>query len=190
MSEIQNLEPKNLWRNFYALTQVPRPSGHLDKVRNFLLNWAKEHSIEAHTNNAGNVIMRKAATPGYEKLQMVTMQAHMDMVPQKVKESNHDFENDPIETYIDGDWVKAKGTTLGSDDGIGVATVMAVMEDDTLKHGPLEALLTVDEETCMYGVNNLQADTLQGRILLNFDDETEGQVIIGSAGGVIVSAEL
>ena len=117
MSEIQNLEPKNLWRNFYALTQVPRPSGHLDKVRNFLLNWAKEHSIEAHTDNAGNVIMRKAATPGYEKLQMVTMQAHMDMVPQKVKESNHDFENDPIETYIDGDWVKAKGTTLGSDDG-------------------------------------------------------------------------
>lgn len=190
MSEIQNLEPKNLWRNFYALTQVPRPSGHLDKVRNFLLNWAKEHSIEAHTDNAGNVIMRKAATPGYEKLQMVTMQAHMDMVPQKVKESNHDFENDPIETYIDGDWVKAKGTTLGSDDGIGVATVMAVMEDDTLKHGPLEALLTVDEETCMYGVNNLQADTLQGRILLNFDDETEGQVIIGSAGGVNVTAEL
>ena len=190
MSEIQNLEPKNLWRNFYALTQMPRPSGHLDKVRNFLLNWAKEHSIEAHTDNAGNVIMRKAATPGYEKLQMVTMQAHMDMVPQKVKESNHDFENDPIETYIDGDWVKAKGTTLGSDDGIGVATVMAVMEDDTLKHGPLEALLTVDEETCMYGVNNLQADTLQGRILLNFDDETEGQVIIGSAGGVNVTAEL
>lgn len=190
MSEIQNLEPKNLWRNFYALTQVPRPSGHLDKVRNFLLSWAKERNIEAHTDNAGNVILRKPATQGYENLQMVTMQAHMDMVPQKVKESNHDFENDPIETYIDGDWVKAKGTTLGSDDGIGVATIMAVMEDDTLKHGPLEAIATVDEETCMYGVNNLQADTLQGRILLNFDDETEGQVIIGSAGGVNVTATL
>ncbi len=188
MNEIQNLKPQNLWRNFYALTQVPRPSGHLDKVRGFLLGWAEEHGIEAHADNAGNVIMRKPATPGLENLQTAVLQAHMDMVPQKTKDSSHDFENDPIRPYIDGDWVKAEGTTLGSDDGIGIATVMAIMEDWSLKHGPLEALLTADEETCMYGVNNLAPDTLQGRILLNLDDETEGQVIIGSAGGVNVTA--
>lgn len=190
MSEILNLEPKKLWRNFYELTRVPRPSGHLDRIREFLLNWAKQHDIEAMTDAAGNVILRKAATPGCENMKMVTMQAHMDMVPQKVRESNHNFESDPIETYIDGDWVKAKGTTLGADDGMGIATFMTIMEDDSIKHGPLEALATVDEETCMYGVYHLQQGTLKGDILLNFDDETEGQVIIGCAGGINVSASL
>ena len=190
MSEIQNLEPKNPWRNFYALTQVPRPSGHLDKVRNFLLNWAKEHSIEAHTDNAGNVIMRKAATPGYEKLQMVTMQAHMDMVPQKSKNSAHNFETDPIETYIDGDWVRARNTTLGADDGLGVAAIMAVMEAKDLKHGPVEGLITADEETGMFGANDLPEGELNGDILLNLDSETWGKFVIGSAGGVDITATL
>lgn len=183
MSNIQDLEPKGIWKNFYLLTQVPRPSGHLEKVQQFLLDWAKERNIEAFKDNAGNIIMRKPATPGMEDRIPVTLESHMDMVPQKTVDSNHNFLTDPIETYIDGDWVKAKGTTLGSDDGIGDATAMAIMEDDTLKHGPVEAIYTVDEETCMYGVNHLEPGTLTGKILLNLDNETEGDMVIGSAGG-------
>lgn len=187
---IQELDPQIIWKNFYLLTQVPRPSGHLEKVQQFLLNWAKEHGVEAFKDNAENIVMRKPATPGYENKQTAVLQAHMDMVPQKVDESNHNFETDPIETYIDGDWVKAKGTTLGSDDGMGVAAIMAVMESNDLEHGPLEALITADEETCMYGVNNLSADTLKGDILLNIDNETMGEFVIGSAGGVNISASI
>ena len=134
--------------------------------------------------------MHKPATPGYENRKCCTLQAHMDMVPQKVDESPHNFETDPIETWVDGEWLKAKGTTLGSDDGMGVAAIMAIFEDNTLKHGPLEALITADEETCMWGVNHLSADTLKGDILLNIDNETEGEFCIGSAGGVNVTASL
>ena len=187
---IKDLEPQIIWKNFYLLTQVPRPSGHLEKVQQFLLDWAKEHGIEAFKDNAENIVMRKPATPGREKAKTAVLQAHMDMVPQKVDDSTHNFETDPIETYIDGDWVKAKGTTLGSDDGMGVAAIMAVMESADIKHGPLEALITADEETCMYGVNNLSADTLKGDILLNIDNETMGEFVIGSAGGVNVSATM
>lgn len=187
---IKDLEPQIIWKNFYLLTQVPRPSGHLEKVQQFLLDWAKEHGIEAFKDNAENIVMRKPATPGREKAKTAVLQAHMDMVPQKVDESTHNFETDPIETYIDGDWVKAKGTTLGSDDGIGVAAIMAVMESKDIKHGPLEALITADEETCMYGVNHLSADTLKGDILLNIDNETMGEFVIGSAGGVNISATM
>ena len=190
MANIQNLQPQGIWKSFYALTRVPRPSGHLEKIQQFLLDWAKERHIEAFKDNAGNIVMTKPATPGYENRAIVTMEAHMDMVPQKTAESTHNFETAPIETYIDGDWLKAKGTTLGSDDGIGVATAMAVFEDNSLEHGPLEAIFTVDEETCMYGVNNLKPETLKGRILLNLDNETEGEIIIGSAGGEDVAAEL
>lgn len=190
METIQDLEPKALWKNFYKLTQVPRPSGHLDKIRRFLLDFAKENGFEAFTDKIGNVIYRKPATPGMENRKTVTLQAHMDMVPQKTESSRHNFETDPIETYIDGDWVKAKETTLGSDDGMGVAAIMAVMEDKSLVHGPLEALLTVDEETGMEGARLLEPDTLQGDILLNLDDETEGEMIIGSAGGIDIVADL
>ncbi len=190
MSEIANLQPQAIWKNFDLLTQVPRPSGHLEKVQKFLLDWAASKGVEAFKDEAGNIIMRKPATPGMEDRKIVTLQGHMDMVPQKVKESTHNFETDPIETYIDGDWVKARGTTLGSDDGMAVATVMAVMEDPTLKHGPIEAFITADEETTMYGVNHMKAETLTGDILLNLDDETEGEMIIGSAGGVNMTATL
>lgn len=190
MANIQDLQPQGIWKNFYALTQVPRPSGHLDKIQKYLLDWAAQRNIEAFMDNAGNIIMRKAASKGLENLAIVTMEAHMDMVPQKAVDSNHNFETDPIETYIDGEWLKAKGTTLGSDDGIGIAVALAVLEDDDVKHGPLEAIFTVDEETCMYGVNNLKADTLKGRILLNIDNETEGEMVIGSAGGEDVQATL
>ena len=190
MSEIANLQPQAIWKNFDLLTQVPRPSGHLEKVQKFLLDWAKSKGIEAFKDEAGNIIMRKPASAGMENRKYVTLQGHMDMVPQAVKGSTHNFETDPIETYIDGDWVKAKGTTLGSDDGMAVATIMAVMEDNTLKHGPIEGFITADEETTMYGVNHMKGETLEGDILLNLDDETEGEMIIGSAGGVNMSASL
>ncbi len=187
---IHDLEPKAVFGNFYKLTQVPRPSGHLEKIQQFLLDWAAERGIEAYKDGGGNIVMHKPATPGMEGRKTCTMQAHMDMVPQKTDESSHNFETDPIETWIDGEWLKAKGTTLGSDDGIGVACIMAVFENNTLKHGPLEALITSDEETCMWGVNHLAADTLKGDILLNIDNETEGEFCIGSAGGVNVTATL
>ena len=189
-TSIKELDPQIIWKNFYLLTQVPRPSGHLQKIQQFLLDWAKEHGIEAFKDGAENIVMRKPATPGMEEHKTAVLQAHMDMVPQKTDESTHNFETDPIETYIDGDWVKAKGTTLGSDDGMGVAAIMAVMESKDLVHGPLEALITADEESTMYGVNHLTVDTLKGDILLNIDNETMGEFVIGSAGGVNISATM
>ena len=189
-TSIKNLDPQIVWKNFYLLTQVPRPSGHLQKIQEFLLGWAKEHGIEAWKDEGENIVMRKPATPGHENRRTAVLQAHMDMVPQKVDESTHNFETDPIETWIDGEWVKAKGTTLGSDDGMGVAAIMAVLESQDLEHGPLEALITADEETCMYGVNHLSSDTLHGDILLNIDNETMGEFVIGSAGGVNINASL
>ena len=190
MSEIRNLHPKAIWENFYLLTQVPRPSGHLEKIQKFLLDWAKEKGIEAKLDDAGNVIMYKPATPGMEDCKIITLQGHMDMVPQKTPESPHNFETDPIETWIDGEWVKAKNTTLGADDGMAVATIMAIMEDNTLKHGPLEGFITADEESTMGGVNNMASDLLKGEILLNLDNETFGEFMIGSAGGINLTASL
>ena len=190
MSEIKNLKPECIWRNFDALTQVPRPSEHLEKVQQFLLDFAKNTGVEAFKDEAGNIVMRKPATPGMENRKTVILQAHMDMVPQKEKTSTHNFETDPIQTYIDGEWVRAKGTTLGADDGLGVAAIMAVMEAKDLKHGPIEALITADEETGMYGANGLPGGELEGEILLNLDTEQEGELIIGSAGGVDITATL
>ena len=190
MSEIKNLKPECIWRNFYALTQVPRPSGHLEKIQQFLLDFAVKAGVEAFKDSAGNIVMRKPATAGMEGCKGIILQAHMDMVPQKSKDSTHDFETDPIETYIDGDWVKAKGTTLGSDDGLGVAAIMAVMEAKDLVHGPVEALITADEETGMFGANALPDDELNGDILLNLDSETWGKFVIGSAGGIDITATL
>lgn len=190
MSEIKNLKPECIWRNFDALTQVPRPSGHLEKVQQFLLDFAKNTGVKAFKDEAGNIVMRKPATPGMENRKTVILQAHMDMVPQKEKTSTHNFETDPIQTYIDGEWVRAKGTTLGADDGLGVAAIMAVMEAKDLKHGPIEALITADEETGMYGANGLPGGELEGEILLNLDTEQEGELIIGSAGGVDITATL
>ena len=190
MSEIANLKPAAIWCNFHALTQVPRPSGHLEKVQQFLLDWAKEHNVEAFQDPAGNIVMRKPATPGYEDRKVVLLQAHMDMVPQKTPESTHNFETDPIETYIEDGWVHARGTTLGSDDGIGVAAIMGVMESTDLKHGPVEALITRDEETGMYGANELPEGELHSDILMNLDSELWGKFVIGSAGGIDVTSSL
>ena len=190
MSEIKNLNPECIWRNFDALTQVPRPSGHLEKVQHMLLEFAARVGVEAFKDAAGNIVMRKPASPGMENRKGIILQAHMDMVPQKSNESTHTFETDPIQTYVDGEWVKAKGTTLGADNGIGVAAIMAVMEDKTLVHGPVEGLITADEETGMFGANDLPEGELNGDILLNLDSETWGKFVIGSAGGVDITATL
>ena len=190
MSEIKNLNPTCIWKNFDALTQVPRPSGHLEKVQQFLLDFAKQAGVEAFIDEGRNVVMRKPASAGMENRKGVILQAHMDMVPQKTPESTHNFETDPIQTWIDGEWVKAKGTTLGADNGMGVAAIMAIMEDKNLKHGPVEALITADEETGMYGANDLPENMLQGDILLNLDSEHWGKFVIGSAGGIDVTATL
>jgi len=190
MNEIQNLAPQCIWRNFYRLTQVPRPSGHLEKIQQFLLDFGREAGVEAFKDPAGNIVFRKPATPGMEGRKGIILQAHMDMVPQKTPESKHNFETDPIEPWIDGEWVKARGTTLGADNGLGVASIMAIMEDKTLVHGPIDALITADEETGMYGANDLPEGELQGDILLNLDSETWGKFVIGSAGGIDVTATL
>ena len=190
MSEIKKLNPECIWRNFDALTQVPRPSGHLEKVQHMLLEFAARVGVEAFKDAAGNIVMRKPASPGMENRKGIILQAHMDMVPQKSNESTHNFETDPIQTYVDGEWVKAKGTTLGADNGIGVAAIMSVMEDKTLVHGPVEGLITADEETGMFGANDLPEGELNGDILLNLDSETWGKFVIGSAGGVDITATL
>ena len=190
MSDIKNLKPECIWRNFYKLTQVPRPSGHLEKIQQFLLDFGKEAGVETFKDPAGNIVMRKPATAGYENKKGVILQAHMDMVPQKTPESTHNFETDPIQPWIDGEWVKATGTTLGADNGLGVAAIMAIMEDKTLKHGPIDALITRDEETGMYGANELPEGELQGDILMNLDSEHWGKFVIGSAGGIDITATL
>lgn len=190
MSEIRNLKPEGLWRNFDDLTQVPRPSGYPEKVQKFLLDFAAKVGVEAYVDAGGNVVMRKAATPGYENRKTVLLQAHMDMVPQKAPDSKHNFETDPIEIHIEDGWVYANNTTLGADDGIGVAAIMGVMEDKTLKHGVIEAIITRDEETGMFGVNELPEGELHSDILMNLDSETWGKFVIGSAGGVDVTSTL
>ena len=190
MNEILSLAPQNVWKHFYSLTQIPRPSGHLEKIQAFLLEFGKQVGVESFQDEAGNIIYRKPATPGMEDRKSVILQAHMDMVPQKDKHTQHDFEKDPIPVYVDGEWVKAKGTTLGSDNGMGVAAIMAIMEDKTLKHGPLTALITADEETGMYGAFGLKQGTVEGEILLNLDSEEEGELYIGCAGGEDLTATL
>ena len=190
MNEICKLNPECIWKNFYALTQVPRPSGHLEKVQQFLLDFAKKAGVEAFIDEGRNVVMRKPATPGMEDRKGVILQAHMDMVPQKTPESTHNFVTDPIQPWIDGEWVKAKGTTLGADNGLGVAAILSVMEAKDLKHGPVEALITADEETGMFGANDLPESMLKGDILLNLDSETWGKFVIGSAGGIDVTGTL
>ena len=190
MNEITKLDPQCIWKNFYALTQVPRPSGHLEKIQQFLLDFGKQVGVEAFKDPAENIVFRKPATPGMENRKGVILQTHMDMVPQKTPDSPHNFETDAIQPWIDGEWVKATNTTLGADNGLGVAAIMAVMEDKSLVHGPVEALITADEETHMVGVNNLPSGELHGDILLNLDTELWGEFVIGSAGGVDVTATL
>ncbi|MBU2649862.1 MAG: aminoacyl-histidine dipeptidase [Bacteroidetes bacterium] len=188
--EILDLEPKGLWKNFYDLTQIPRPSKHEEKIRQFMLDFGENLGLETFEDKVGNVIIRKPATPGMENKKGVILQGHIDMVPQKNSSKNHDFTKDAIDAWIDGDWVKAKGTTLGADNGIGVAAAMLVLESKDIVHGPVEALFTIDEETGMTGANGLKPDVLKGDILVNMDSEDEGELYIGCAGGVNTNAIL
>ena len=186
---IKDLEPKAVWENFYGLTRVPRPSKHEGKVQEYLLKWGKDHGVDVKRDDTGNIIFSAPATPGFENRKGVIMQAHMDMVPQKTADTKHDFLTDPIETEIKGEWVAAKGTTLGADNGIGVALALSVFQDKTLKHGPIEGLITYDEETGMTGANALKPGVLKGDILLNLDSEEEGELCTGCAGGIDGSAD-
>lgn len=187
--EISELQPKGLWSSFYSLTQIPRPSKHEDKALAFIEEYGKSLGLESFRDEIGNVVIRKPATRGYENRVGVILQGHADMVPQKNADKQHDFLADPISTKIDGDWVTADGTTLGADNGIGVSAAMAVLADNTLEHGPIEVLVTTDEETGMTGASGLKAGTLNGQILLNLDSEQDGEVYIGCAGGLDVNAK-
>ena len=187
--EIKKLEPKDVWKNFYSLTQIPRPSGHEKKVEEFLVEFGEAHKLETICDEAGNVIIRKPATKGMENRKGVVLQAHVDMVPQKNSDVIHDFTKDPIDAYIDGEWVKAKGTTLGSDDGMGDAAILSILESKTIPHGPIEALFTATEETGMDGAIGLKPGLLKGDILLNLDSETEGEIFMGCAGGLDANIE-
>ena len=186
---MKNLAPKAVWEHFYSLTQIPRPSGKKEEVSAFLAEYGKSLGLETIVDTIGNVIIRKPASPGYENHPGVILQGHMDMVPQKNNDTVFDFEKDPIEAYVDGEWVTAKGTTLGADNGIGVAAAMAILADKSIVHPPLEVLVTVDEETGMYGAFALEGGMLQGKTLLNLDSEAEGELYVGCAGGVDTTAK-
>ncbi len=188
MSDIQNLEPKTLWNYFHDITQIPHPSKKEKKIVEYVMEFGKKHNLETIKDKVGNVIIRKPATKGFENRQGVIFQTHLDMVPQKNNDKKHDFEKDPIKTIIDGEWVRADGTTLGSDNGIGVAATLAVLASENIAHGPIEALFTIDEETGMTGVFGLKKGVLKGDILLNLDSEDENEICVGCAGGIDVSA--
>lgn len=183
-NDIRQLEPKALWQHFYSLTQVPRPSGKKEPVGTFIENFGKSLGLETLRDEVGNVLVRKPATPGMENRKAVVLQAHMDMVPQKNSGIAHNFETDPIQAYIDGEWVTAKDTTLGADNGIGVVAAMAVLESKDIAHPAIEMFITVDEETGMFGAFGLQPGFLKGDILINMDSEDEGELYVGCAGGL------
>lgn len=188
-NQILNLEPKAVWKHFYSLTQIPRPSKKEARIIEFMKNFGLSLGLETIVDEVGNVIIRKPATPGMENRKGVVLQSHLDMVPQKNSDKKHDFETDPIDANIDGEWVKANGTTLGADNGMGVAAIMSVLESKELVHGPVEALFTIDEETGMTGAFELKPGILKGDILLNLDSEDEGELYFGCAGGIDGSFE-
>ena len=181
--EITNLDPGKLWENFYSLTQIPRPSKKEGKIIQFMREFGENLGLETIVDDVGNVIIKKPATPGMENRKTVVLQGHLDIVPQKNSDKIFDFETDPIEPFIEDGWVTADGTTLGADNGMGVAAAMSILESDDLQHGPLEALFTIDEETGMTGAFGLKAGILDGDILINMDSEDEGELYVGCAGG-------
>ena len=184
------LKPSLVWKHFAAITQIPRPSHHEEKIREYVVNFAKTHGLEHSVDEANNVYIYKPATPGMEGKKGIIMQAHLDMVAQKNNDKEFDFENDPIEAYIDGEWVTANGTTLGADNGIGAAAILAVLEDDSIPHGQIEGLFTATEETGLVGAFGLKGGLLKGDILLNLDSETEGELYVGCAGGLDIAISL
>ncbi|MDD6078557.1 MAG: aminoacyl-histidine dipeptidase [bacterium] len=181
--EITDLRPNIVWKYFHEVTQVPRPSKKEGKMIAFLESFAEAHHIAIKKDAVGNILMSKPATPGMENRPVVVLQSHMDMVCEKNNDTKHDFDNDPIETVIDGEWLRANGTTLGADNGIGVAAELALLASDDIEHGPIECLFTVDEETGLTGAKAVQEGFMTGDILLNLDSEDEGEVFMGCAGG-------
>ena len=181
---ITELTPNEVWTNFHALTRVPRPSHHEEVARAFVLEWARKNGIQAEMDAAGNILLSKPATPGLEDRRWVILQGHLDIVPQKNSDKVHDFTKDPIDARVDGEWVRADGTTLGADNGIGLAVAMAVLLSRDVQHGPLEVLITATEETGMDGANGIRPGWVKGDILLNLDSETEGELYVGCAGGI------
>ena len=185
---IKDLKPALVFDIFHQITQVPRPSKKEGKIRQFLLDFAAAHGIASKTDPIGNVVMTKSATPGHEDAPTIILQAHMDMVCES-NDKSFDFDNNPITTIVDGDWLRADGTTLGADNGIGMAAALAVLVDDTLTHGPVECLFTVDEETGLTGANNLGDGMISGTMLLNLDSEDDAEIFVGCAGGVDTTCE-
>jgi len=186
---IKELNPNVLWGYFYDLTQIPRPSGFMEPIQDFILNFGLSLGLETKKDSAGNIIIRKSATSGMEGKTGIILQSHLDMVPQKNSDVQHDFQKDPIRAFVENGWVKANETTLGSDNGIGVAAIMSVLAADNLVHGPIEGLFTVDEETGMFGAFGLSEGELEGKILINLDSEHEGNLFVGCAGGVNLTAD-
>lgn len=181
---LEQLQPSLLWRWFAQICAIPHPSKHEEQIASFIVTWAESQGLYVARDRIGNVILRKPATSGMEDCKGVVMQAHLDMVPQKNNATVHDFVTDPIRPVVDGDWVRATGTTLGADNGIGLATILALFESTDVPHGPLEALLTIDEEAGMTGASQLEPGLFEGEILLNTDSEQEGEVYMGCAGGI------
>ena len=180
---IEGLEPKLVWEYFYGITQVPRPSKKEEKIRAHVRDFAVKNNFKFIEDEVGNIVIKVPATVGYENAPTIVIQGHLDMVCEKNKDTKHDFENDPIKIFRDGDWITAEETTLGADNGIGVAAGMAVATDDSAIHGPLELLCTIDEETGMTGVNALKSDFITGKTLLNLDSEEDGAFYVGCSGG-------
>jgi len=189
MDNISNLNPQNVWKHFYTLTQIPHPSGHMEEITDFIENFGKKLGLKTTRDAANNICIRKPATAGFENKPTVILQSHLDMVPQANSDTPFDFTKDKIQPYVDGDWVKAKGTTLGADNGIGIAATMAILEANDLQHGPLEGLFTTDEETGMYGAFAIRPEFIDGKIMLNLDGEEDGEFYIGCAGGADVTAK-
>lgn len=188
--DFSKLKPELLWKRFSEICNIPHPSHHEEKIREYIVKFAKEHKLDYTVDEGPNVIIRKPATSGMEGRKTIVLQAHLDMVPQKNSDKEFDFEKDPIEAYIDGEWVTANGTTLGADNGIGASAILAVLESNEIKHGPIEALFTATEETGMDGAFALRAGELKGDILVNLDSETEGELYVGCAGGLDVTATM
>lgn len=185
----KDLQPAVVFHYFEEVCQVPRPSKKEEKIRAYLLEFAKKHGLAAKTDEAGNVLIEKPASAGKENLKTVVLQSHMDMVCEKNKDTEHNFETDPIQTYVDGEWLRAKGTTLGADNGIGIATQLAVLASEDIEHGPIQCLFTVDEETGLTGAFALKEGFMNGDILINLDSEDEGELFIGCAGGAGTTAQ-
>ncbi|BAX78984.1 aminoacyl-histidine dipeptidase [Labilibaculum antarcticum] len=181
---LAELQPREIWKHFEDICQIPRPSKKEDRIIDFLMEFGKKHNLQTKRDEIGNVLISKPATPGNENRKTIVLQSHMDMVCEKNSETKHDFDKDPIIPWIDNGWVKAKGTTLGADDGIGIAAEMALLSSTDIAHGPIECLFTVDEETGLSGAFALQPGFISGEILLNLDSEDEGEIFIGCAGGI------